>query len=420
MRAVIAVVDHIALRVPVLGPGLAASSASVALLCSETAPLRRAGVVDAPDGPLIGNDVDFVSWIFLPRACAGARPPRPLFGFSFRDDLPWPGTRTPPQMPARTHAASWAHTRVPPAATPLEPPAFAEPFARGSVRSPRRPRDPGPAERSHRRGLGSSTSRRTIVPVISTRMTTTASADAPLWHTLFVTSSDTTSRASSRTNAGTRPRRRPTTIRAAPGARASSARHTSSAPPPRARHRRPGARAVRCADRNSAFSAFSAAAPRAGRRRRRRASRSRAPGAGRPNASRQAPSAHPVARSPTVADRCSTAPWCGCIGTASRNPPRCARQPRARGVFGECAEDHHPTASRTDTVARSEPSRIEERLPIDAGLYLPPTTHGVGCLTSDIRPDPPHAGADSGDHQVRWEPRSACRTTSNRITETPA
>ena len=167
---------------------------------------------------------------FLPRASAWRWRRSPAAWLPVRDDLPWPGARTPPQMPARTRARAGPT----PACRPrprARAPSVRTALGRGSVRSRRR--------RSGARGAispprpGSSTSRRTIVPVSSTR-TTIAPSDAPLWHTPLVTSSDTTSSASSSTNAGTRPRRRPTTIRAAPGARASSGRRTSSAPPSRA------------------------------------------------------------------------------------------------------------------------------------------------------------------------------------------
>ena len=221
-------------------------------------------------------------------------------------------------MPARTRARAGPT----PACRPrprARAPSVRTALGRGSVRS-RRP-DPGPAERSAPPRPGSSTSRRTIVSVSSTR-TTIAPSDAPLWHTPLVTSSDTTSSASSRTNAGTRPRKRPTTIRAAPGARPSSGKITSSAPPSRAAPSPPWRPIRSLADRNSAFSALSAAAPL--RKFDATALSSSITRAWRRQAKRK-PSSSELAPTDSAGDRgrpLLKAPSRGCIGTASRNPPR--------------------------------------------------------------------------------------------------
>ena len=137
--------------------------------------------------------------------------------------------------PVRGSSAIWAQTRVPPIVTRSTPQRSL------SICTMFNPKPPPPLLCAGRGAIapsrpGSWTSRRTMLFEASTRKTSSSSADAPLWSTLLVTSSDASSCDCSSAEAVTRSRSvRVTIARAAAGAWTSGARRASCA---RVRQRR--------------------------------------------------------------------------------------------------------------------------------------------------------------------------------------
>ena len=351
MGAVIAIVDHDACGVSLLGTRARGALGRGRAACALTAPPPRRPRRRATRSRSSGTTCSSAA---APRPPAAAQ--RPLAGS--------PAARAAVRRRSRARGAG--RRRDQRCARELRPDTGS---ARGDTFKPpalaQRPHDiqpETPAARQIRviRGdrvvaPGYSTSTRRTAPVRRTRTTTVAAADAPRWRTPSATSSETTSCALASTDAATRSRRpSATAARAAAGARWSSASGSSSvflaSPRPLA-----------------AQSGAAAADPRGGgaqvgvlglqRRRRapqlaqrlRRACRSRAPGAGRSRAARQVlrrTDRFGRHRSPSVCLSCL--PW----------PHRAtSRKPRSRSRLAAV------TAAVLERICGGSPSALPEPVP---------------------------------------------------------